>query len=78
MKPQLQNISVCMHCFKDSGGRGHTLHLREYFIDMTELRKLNGKRSSGLTRFNGKIHLSVYCIEDKVRQNCQGNCSVES
>lgn len=31
------------------------------------------KCDSSLTRFDGKVYLIVYCIENRVRQNCQGD-----
>ena len=31
-----------------------------------------------LTRFDGKVHLMIYCMEDRVRQNCQGDPPDES
>lgn len=48
-----------------------------YFIN-SELTEFKGKCNSGLTRFDGKVHLLIFCIEDRVRQNCQGDLSVES
>lgn len=48
------------------------------FIWSSELTKFNGKCDSSLTRFNSKVHLIIYCIEDKVRQNCQGHLPIES
>lgn len=41
-------------------------------------RKFNGKRDSGLTRLSGKVHLIIYCTEDRVGQNCQGEYPLES
>jgi len=38
-----------------------------------ELTKFNGECDSGLKRFNGKLCLIMYSIEDRVRQNCWGD-----
>lgn len=49
-----------------------------FLIQKSNLTKFNSNCDSGLTRFDGKVHLIVYCIEDRVRQNCQGESSIES
>ena len=60
----------------------HFTHMREVaiclLIQNSDLTEFDNKCNSGLTRFNGKVHLIIYCIEDKVRQKCQGDPHVES
>lgn len=36
------------------------------------------KCNSGLTRFDGKVHFIIYCIEARVGQNCQDDPPFES
>lgn len=47
------------------------------FIDRY-LTKFDSKCCSGLTAFNGKAHLIIYCTEDRVRQDCQEDPTIES
>lgn len=45
----------------------------QHTLRSSELRKFNGKCHNCLTRFSGKVHLIIYCVEDRVGQNCQGD-----
>lgn len=51
----------------------HYIHKREVAISLliqnSNLIKLDGKRNSGLTRFDDKVHVVIYCRKDRVRQN---------
>lgn len=41
---------------------------KQRYIDIkSELAKFSSKCDSGLTRFDGKVYLIIYCIEDMVR-----------
>lgn len=53
-------------------------HNRETTINFIDIMKFNSKCTSGLASFSGQVKLIIYCIVDKVRQNCQGDPPAQS
>lgn len=46
-------------------------------ISSSNLTKIGSNCDSGLTRFDGRVHLIIYCLE-RVRKSCQRDTSAES
>lgn len=44
----------------------------------SDLTELDRKWNSALSRFNGKVHLIIYLIEEQVRQNRETHTHTES
>lgn len=55
----------------------HFTYKREAAICLL-ITKVDSKCDSGLRRFNGKVHEIIYCIWDRVGQDCQQDPAVEA
>lgn len=47
-------------------------------MKISNLAKFSCQCNSGSTQFKGKVHLMIYCTEDRATQHCQGNPAVRS
>lgn len=59
-------------------GAVHFTHKRETTINFIDIKNLNSKCTCGLASFSGQVQLIIYCIVDRVRQNFQGDPSIQS
>lgn len=88
--PALQSYFSFLFCFSAflffnyeavTEGVMHFTHKKEatmHFADINQwVNKFNGKCHIGLTRFDIRVHLILYCIEDGVWWGCQGDSPTE-